>query len=691
VALSKDRVFQLTTIVGAPLVALLAAELILSLAGYGSTAEEEDPFLGFTSVSPLFEVERSAGPAHTAVYATRPSKLAWFNHQEFELEKPNNGYRIFSFGGSTTFGRPYEHDTSYSNWLEILLRAANPSTFYEVVNVGGVSYASYRIINLMREMLSYEPDLFIVYTGHNEFLEERTYSDILEEAPSLTRLRTVLHRSRSYSLARSLWLGVQDRGREEADRRFQMSGEVTAILDQTFGLEQYRRDAEKREAIEAHFRFNLDKMVDMAEDHGVRLIFVVPASNERDFSPFKSQHCRALTGPRRAVWYQFYDEGLSRSEHGDLGVALEAFRRAADLDSCHADLRYRMGQAYFGLGQYDEAKSEFRQALDLDVAPLRATPTIQETVREVATRRDVPLIDLVALLESEVRAASPHDVLGREAFLDHVHPRIEVHQRLAEELAETLFRVGWVEPATPLRELDRTALYDGVISTLDSSYYATRDLNLAKVLSWLGKDQEAAPFVTRAAKAMPDHPEAQYLRGVFLQQEGRYEEAERAYVSAIALDSTFSRAHGALGSIYERTGRVDEAIASMRLAVRYDPESDNAHYSLGNALRGGRLVDEAIAAYEQALRLNPRNSQALNNLAAVHITMGNYEVAIESLGRVLELDPDNVNAYRNLGLSQYQSGRYGEARRMFERLLEIQPGDNFATLWLQRLDAEGRQ
>ena len=689
--MNKRLLFKLFTLLGMPVLALLGAELLLLFLNYGTTSDQEDPFLGFSSVSPLFETRRSVDAPNAMVHATRQSKLAWFNHQEFAVDKPDNGYRIFSFGGSTTFGRPYGYDTAFSNWLQILLGSSDPSTSYEVVNVGGVSYASYRIINLMREMFSYEPDLFIVYTGHNEFLEERTYSDILEESPAVTRLRTQLHRLRTYSLARALWLRVEGQRRAQADQRFQMSGEVTAILDQTFGLEHYQRDPEKSEAIESHFRFNLETMVDMAEDHRVRLVFVVPPSNERDFSPFKSQPCRAMTGQRRAQWYQFYDEGGARLDQGDYRAALDALERAVDLDACHADLRYRLGQVYFGLGRYQEAKGEFVQALDSDVAPLRATSRIQETVREVAGRRNVPVVDLVELLESEVRGSSDHTVLGREAFLDHAHPGIRVHQMLAEELAETLFQLNWVDPEGPLPQFRKRALYDSVMTSLDSSYYATRDLNLAKVLSWLGKDREAAPFVTRAAEGLPDHPEAQYLLGMFLQTEGRYQQAEQAYRAAIALDSTFSRAHNALGSVYERTGQLDDAIASMRLAVRYEPESDNAYFGLGNALYGTGRVQEAIEAYQQAVRLNPRNSQALNNLGAVHIARGNYDEAIEALQRTLELQPENINAYKNLGLSHYHRGRFAQSRKMFETVLEIQAGDAFAVQWLMRLDREARQ
>ncbi|NNF29547.1 MAG: tetratricopeptide repeat protein [Gemmatimonadetes bacterium] len=689
--MNKPIAFKLITILGTPVLVLLLAELALSITGYRSTYEREDPFLGFQAVSPLFEAKLGGGAGGQRVFASRESKLPWFNYQEFAATKPLNGYRVFSFGGSTTFGRPYGYETAFSNWLELLLTSSDPATSYEVVNVGGVSYASYRVVNLMQEMFEYGPDLFIVYTGHNEFLEERTYSDLFQRSPTVAGLQARLHRLRSYSLVRDTWLSVRGREQEEAERKFQMSGEVTAILDQTFGLEHYRRDPESHDAILSHFRFNLERMVDLADDHDVGLIFVVPPSNEAAFSPFKSQPCRPVTAAGGGRWVGLYDEGRERLSQRDFAAAAAALQEAASLDPCHADLRYRLAQAYLGLGRHEEAKREFVAARDQDVAPLRATSRIQGTVREVASQRGVPLVDLVAILEEEVRETEGHTILGAESFLDHAHPTIRVHQRVAEEVTETLFELGWVEAERPVEPAETTALYDSVMASLDGSYHAVRDLNLAKVLSWLGKDEEAAPFVARAAEALPDHPEAQYLQGVFLQAHGRYPDAERAYVKALVLDSTFARAHNALASLYERAGLPDAAIGSIRQALRYEPESDNAYFSLGNALYGTGRVEEAIEAYREALRLNPRNSRAWNNLAAVHITRESYDEAIVALERTLELEPQNVSAYKNLGLCHYNMGRPTRARSMFETVLRIQPGDDFAIRWIERLDDEARQ
>ena len=58
---------------------------------------------------------------------------------------------------------------------------ADSSRTWEVINAGGISYASYRVALVVKELAAYAPDLFVVYSGHNEFLERRTYSDTLDE------------------------------------------------------------------------------------------------------------------------------------------------------------------------------------------------------------------------------------------------------------------------------------------------------------------------------------------------------------------------------------------------------------------------------------------------------------------------------------------------------------------------------
>jgi hypothetical protein len=74
------------------------------------------------------------------------------------------------------FPSPQDDTTSFPGWLREILLSADSSKKWEVVNAGGVSYASYRVASLMDGLSDYEPDLFVVYSGHNEFLERRTYA-----------------------------------------------------------------------------------------------------------------------------------------------------------------------------------------------------------------------------------------------------------------------------------------------------------------------------------------------------------------------------------------------------------------------------------------------------------------------------------------------------------------------------------
>ena len=148
-------------------------ELILLLTGVEPVLYAEDPYVGFSSKIPLFVEQRD--DADDPWMATARNKLALFNPQRFRARKRGEAYRVFCVGGSTTYGRPYGDSTSFCGWLRELLPAIDPSRQWEVVNAGGISYASYRVALLMEELARYEPDLFVVYSGHNEFLERRTY------------------------------------------------------------------------------------------------------------------------------------------------------------------------------------------------------------------------------------------------------------------------------------------------------------------------------------------------------------------------------------------------------------------------------------------------------------------------------------------------------------------------------------
>ena len=172
----------------------VGVELLLTACGLRPATEVRDPFVGFSNAIPLLEQERNE--RGEPIMVIRPSKLVWFNPQSFPVAKPVGTRRVFCMGGSTTFGRPYSDSTSFCGWLREFLPTVDPSCQWEVINAGGVSYASYRVAAVMEELSIYDPDLFIVYSVHNEFLEQRTYAAMLERTSTSMALQAAISRGR---------------------------------------------------------------------------------------------------------------------------------------------------------------------------------------------------------------------------------------------------------------------------------------------------------------------------------------------------------------------------------------------------------------------------------------------------------------------------------------------------------------
>lgn len=279
--------------VAAILVFFLLLEGGLALFGVKPALQAEDPFVGFAANVPLFVP--ATGPKGEQFLTTATNKKDYFNRQSFPQEKGPGTYRIFCLGGSTTYGRPYGDATSFAGWLRELLPAADRSRNWEVINAGGISYASYRVAHLMKELVRYQPDLFIIYTGHNEFLEERTYRKLRDIPPLVRSASSLLAKTRTWSAMSSGLKKLDIYPQAEKEGRVKLAVEVDAILDRSAGPERYSRDDSLREDILKHYRMSLEHMVLLARSVGAQVIFVTPASNLKDFSPFKSQHTDGIT------------------------------------------------------------------------------------------------------------------------------------------------------------------------------------------------------------------------------------------------------------------------------------------------------------------------------------------------------------------------------------------------------------
>ena len=247
---------NLSLSVVAPALFFLACELILMAAGLRPLALTEDPYVGYSSSQPLF-VERS-GSDGKPLMITNPVKLSHFNSQQFPKIKAPGTYRIFSVGGSTAYGHPWRDPVSFSGWLRLLLPKANTNKKWEVINAGGISYASYREAMLVSELIQYQPDLFLVYSGHNEFLEERTYRKTAGIPVFIRNLSSILDHTRTFSALRLLARKFQPTPEAETPEKanaqshfhkMTLTEEVDDVLAKTIGPTSYTRNDTLRDNV----------------------------------------------------------------------------------------------------------------------------------------------------------------------------------------------------------------------------------------------------------------------------------------------------------------------------------------------------------------------------------------------------------------------------------------------------------
>lgn len=593
----------------------------LALFGVKPVLQTEDPFVGFAANSHLFVPlnDSTGGPQ----LVTASNKKDFFNRQSFALQKDPDTYRIFTLGGSTTYGRPYDDSTSFSNWLRELLPAVDKSKKWEVINAGGISYASYRVAKLMEELIRYKPDLFIIYTGHNEFLEERTYREIKEMSPLLRSTASLLQKTRTWSAMtnaiKSLNIGTET----ENEDRYKMSAEVDAILDRSVGLDAYGRDDALQENVIKHFRISLEHMVKLARSVGARVIFVTPSSNLKDCSPFKSQDTQGissaaiqrsqelLTMSKPMVWEKQWD------------IVLNFLDQAIMLNPDYADMHFRRGQALFALGRFDEARKEFITARDEDVCPLRALTPMSKIVAEVAKAEQTMLVDFEDLLEKRMLSMKKPAILGEEFFLDHVHPTIEGHKLLAIALLETITSQRLASPAPDWREDALPAVLAKIEGRVDPLQQGQALANLARVLLWAGKNDDAARLARQALDIGGDYKQvadnaATSLATAYVRN-GQPRVAIKILYNYLETSPNSTELRLKLGQILldRRSRNLEEAAANLLLVCQQMPYYDWGHglFGIGMAERGRPRI--AYSSLMEALRLNPNNNDVRRRLEMI--------------------------------------------------------------------------
>ncbi len=415
---AKRRAFLLFTLLF-PVIFLSLTEFMLRRACYGSDLS-------------LFTTETINGKQYYFVnpdvkgrYFARVDFTPNVSLDHFQMPKPDSTFRIFCLGGSTTAGFPYSFVGSFSTFLRDRLKAMFPEWRIEVINLGMTATNSFTVLDIARELVDYEPDLFIVYDGHNEFYGALGVASRESVFGSrwLTKLYLRLVHFRTFQLLRDLYVGAMHLFQADADeaQRGTMMERLARGKYIPYGSDLYWKGYEI-------FRDNVQDLVELCRDHGIPLFLGAQVSNVRDQPPFVS---RAENATPLASFELRYSNGKKLMREARFAEALNEFQAALSVDSLHADAQYSLARCLDTLGRKPEALAHYVKARDYDMLRFRTSSDFNALLRQMDDGRLVTFVDI----ERKFKANSPDSLIGNGLILEHLHPNARGYFLIAKEYA----------------------------------------------------------------------------------------------------------------------------------------------------------------------------------------------------------------------------------------------------------------
>jgi len=532
---------------------VLLIEGLVRLLGLAPSFKPEDPLMSGRA-GRISYVKGRTPSGETAYICPWISPEYPYNYRPIPLAKAPGEIRIFVFGGSSAVGYPFDGRQAFPRYLEAGLGAVLPGRSVRVYNCAQNAIPAGTCLRLMNEMCAFEPDIFVVYTGNNEYDERHVYREIRLRGRVIGRIQSAARRSALYRCVEAVVLPAKAR----VYSRFIVSER---------GIRPPEYSAEERRLIRNNYIYVIERMMDLCRERGVGLVLCTVAANSASWPPYRSTFRPETSAEARTAWLAGFREALAAYERKAYPEALAALDRLAAVDDARADLHYLRGRVLTGLNRTAEAAKAFERALDLDNVCWRARPSHNAAIRDLARRDGVPVADIVAAL----REASPDGLLGEDFFWDHCHPRPVAHREIALAVARVLFSRDLLpDPPRGWENAFKKAVsaWDGAVTyshTLEAR--AWRNVASGWMALWThhrGPDdllrdtplylRRALKYLDRAVEADATLSSAWFYRGVVLAQFGKLDEARENWRRAMGLEPPRSELRRVLEGLLE--GRI---------------------------------------------------------------------------------------------------------------------------------------
>ncbi len=412
-------------LISIPIVFFIILEIALRVVDYGRNDEQ---WIKIT------ETKQMLNPDIAGRYFFNTKDLPQSNNDAFDINKKENTFRVFVMGGSSAQGFPFSPNGTFSRYIRDRLELLYPENHIEVINVAITATNSYTIRDLLPGVLEQQPDLILIYAGHNEYYGAFGVgsNENIGSSRSIVNFVIWLNKFKSAQLVRNGINSIMNMFSGDTDKEAQRGGTLMAriVKEQLIPIksELFNSGLEQ-------FEGNFEDILEMTQAAGVPVIIGTLVSNLKDQKPFIS----VGTDP---------DE--------------------------NADSVYLNAKHQLGIGNFRITDSLFRKAKDLDALRFRAPEKFNKIISDLSKKYDCSFVNI----DSIFNRASPEDIVGNNLIIDHLHPSLAGYQLMGKIYFQSMQMNGYLPNIEKAQisdsEQDSIVVKNFAFSRLDSIISANK-------------------------------------------------------------------------------------------------------------------------------------------------------------------------------------------------------------------------
>jgi len=604
-------------LIGLPILFFVVLELILRLTGYGLD------YTQFKAISKYYPEKLFLNPDLPYKFFYNIDKAPSPLPDGFDKVKKADAFRVFVLGESSAAGWPYVPNASFSRYIKRRLELLYPENTIEVINLGISAINSYTIRDFVPGVIEQQPDLILIYTGHNEYYGALGVGSTSSMGSNrfLINLYISLKSFKTTELLQDIISGIY--GLISGDQSIKGNEAGETLMSRMIGEQSIPLNSELYFAGISQFEGNLDDILQMLSEANVPVIIGSLTANTLDQKPFVSVETISLPS---------------------------------------ADSIFNLAKEKLMLGERNAADSLFLYAKDLDALRFRAPGAMNKIITELGRKYGMP----VAKIDSVFRKESPNNIVGYNLTVDHLHPTIEGYRIMGETFFNKMEEYKLLPKGRRLDLLKPVA--DSILSA---------NFPFTKIDSTLAEMQIARltgnfPFVP---KGTPNYK----------MQNFRFAEyADSLCLKVIREEIKWEIAHSEMAEWYFNRGNFEAFIKEIDAVIQERPYFDQPYEYLINKLTSVNLADLALTYIKKLHSFKPCYL-TYKWLGQIYLHRKNASLALNYLLKAVEFSEADYQTWYNLSGAYYLNNQVNNALFAIEKSLKLKPDNPKAISFYNQL------